>query len=148
MKLTTFHNKKLINEKMKLQKVVWKKMISSLNAWTNFRLGKERCRITHMHLNANLKLISGALLSHNLNITTMHFIFMLKILHSSWWLLIRRSNNLLFLWRFSRTISKEVARRIGCQEVYIINDYLILKNTPKTIWWNGATYLFAFHKNG
>ena len=41
------------------------------------RLGKERCTITHRHLNTHLQSILGALLSRTLNITAAHTILKL-----------------------------------------------------------------------
>ena len=76
--------------------------------------------IAHAYLNRHLKLISGVLLWLTLNKTTVHLVFMLKILNlnSCWW----EEATLSFLWHFSKTLSKQVARRM---------DYFVLKLITK-----------------
>ena len=81
-------------------------ILTQLQAWW----GKIRNRA---HFSMHLKYILVALLLRTLNITTVHLIFGVRIfLNNSWKLFIRRSNYLLFLWRFSRTLSKQVMRRV------------------------------------
>ena len=105
-----------------MSRQVWKRF---------FRLGEERCTIAQAHLDTLLKLILGAFIVHHGH----HYSapnFGVKIfLNNSYRFLIRRSNYLLLLWRFCKTLSKHVTRRVDYFVFKLITNYYQTINSKK-----------------